>query len=278
MNKTRLEKIKLPTGRSGLGASAIGGLTYGLVIAIALGACSTEQRKSKPAAARSKKAVVTSSPAVDCHVRKCIALTFDDGPVPEDGRLLDILKENGARATFFVLGGQVATNVDMLRREANEGHEIGNHSFTHAKLAGAPLEKVEDEIIRTQDAIKQVTGKAPVVFRPTYGATDKQLDMIAVKENLAEILWSVDPLDWKDHDTNLVKKRVLDGAKPGFIILMHDTRPTTIAAVPDILKTLSQQGYAFVTVSELFRGVLTPGEKYPAFLGAPTTGPSPPGG
>lgn len=280
VNKTRLEEIKVPTGRSGLGATAIGGLACGLVIAIALGACSPEQRRSTSTAAPSRKAVagLASSPSgVDCHMRKCIALTFDDGPVPGTARLLDILKENGARATFFVLGTQIAGNSDMLKREAAEGHEIGNHTFTHAKLAGAPIAKVEDEITRTQGAIKQVIGKVPVVFRPTYGATDKQLDMIARKENLAQILWSVDPLDWKDHDTAVVKKRVLNGAKPGNIILMHDTRPTTVEAVPDILKTLSQQGYAFVTISELYGGLLTPGDRYPPFLGSPTAGPAPAG-
>lgn len=267
------------TRRSGLSASAIGGLAYGLVIVIALAGCSSEQRRPTSTAAPSKKAAVApaSSPAaaVDCHMRKCIALTFDDGPVPGTAQLLDILKQNGAKATFFVLGSQIANNVDMLKREAAEGHEIGNHTFTHAKLAGAPLAKVEDEISRTQAAIMQVIGKLPVVFRPTYGATDQQLDMVAKRENLAQILWSVDPLDWKDHDTALVKNRILSGAKPGHIILMHDTRPTTVAAVPDILKTLSQQGYTFVTISELFGGQLTPGTRYPPFLGSPTAGPAP---
>jgi peptidoglycan/xylan/chitin deacetylase (PgdA/CDA1 family) len=262
-------------------AAAIGGPAGGLVIAIALSACSLTHRKSTSVADRSKAgpaqgARKASPPArVDCHVRKCIALTFDDGPVPGTAQLLDILKANGARATFFVLGTQVATNADLLKREAAEGHEIGNHTFTHAKLAGASAEKVKTEISRTQDAIGQVTGKVPVVFRPTYGATDKQLDAIAKQENLAQILWSVDAVDWRDHDTALVKKRVLAGAKPGYIILLHDVRPTSVAAVPDILKTLSNQGYAFVTISELYGGELNPGDKYPAFLGSPTAGPAP---
>jgi peptidoglycan/xylan/chitin deacetylase (PgdA/CDA1 family) len=249
------------------------------VIAISLSACSSEHRKATPAAAPSAGAAAGKKAppraAVDCHVHKCIALTFDDGPVTGTGRLLDILKANRARATFFVLGSQVATNTDMLKREAAEGHEIGNHTFTHAKLTGAPASKVEAEIMRTQDAIAQVTGKTPMVFRPTYGATDKQLDAITRREKLAQILWTVDTLDWKDHNTALIKQRVLKGAKPGHIIIMHDTRPTTVEAVPDILKTLSSQGYSFVTISELYGGQLTPGDRYPAFLGSPTAGPAP---
>lgn len=279
VSETSLEKISAPARRWGVGAAAIGGLAGGLVIA--LSACSSEHRTVTSAAKtaagqihRSAKASPTSK--VNCHVRKCIALTFDDGPVPGTAQLLDILKANGARATFFVLGSQVETNSDMLKREAAEGHEIGNHTFTHAKLAGAPTAKVETEITHTQDAIKKVIGKLPLVFRPTYGATDKQLDAITKREALAQILWSVDTIDWRDRNTALVKERVLKGAKPGYIILMHDIRPTTVAAIPDILKTLSNQGYAFVTISQLYDGQLTPGDKYPAFLGDPTAGPAPP--
>ncbi|HXA59283.1 MAG TPA: polysaccharide deacetylase family protein [Streptosporangiaceae bacterium] len=247
---------------------------------IALTACSSEHRSvtsaAKTAAGQKHRPAKASPTAkVDCHVRKCIALTFDDGPVPGTGQLLDILKANGAKATFFVLGSQVGTNYDMLKREAAEGHEIGNHTFTHAKLAGAPTAMVESEITRTQDAIEKVIGKLPLVFRPTYGATDKQLDAITKHDALAQILWSVDTIDWRDRNTALVKERVLKGAQPGYIILMHDIRPTTVAAVPDILQTLSKQGYAFVTISELYGGQLTPGEKYPPFLGSPTAGPAP---
>ena len=214
---------------------------------------------------------------VDCTVHKCIALTFDDGPVAGTAKLLDTLKANGARATFFVLGSQVATNAGMLQREVADGNEIGNHTFTHAKLAGASQAKAQEEIMRTQAAIQQVTGKAPVLLRPTYGATDKKLDAIARQQNLAQILWTVDTDDWRDHNSPLIEKRVLKGAKPGHIILMHDVRPTTVAAVPNILKALSKQGYAFVTVSELYGGKLVAGERYPPFLGSPTAGPAPAG-
>jgi peptidoglycan/xylan/chitin deacetylase (PgdA/CDA1 family) len=113
------------------------------------------------------------------------------------------------------------------------------------------------------------------VFRPTYGATDKQLDAIAKQNNLAEILWSIDTLDWRDHDPAVVTKRVLTAAKPGHIVLLHDVKPSTVAAVPGIVKGLAKQGYTFVTISELYGGKLTPGDKYPPFLGSPTAGPAP---
>lgn len=250
------------------------GVLVGVVIASALGACSSEPRK--PTARRAAHAS-PAKPVVDCHLRKCVALTFDDGPVPGDARLLNILKAAGAHVTFFVLGSQVGTNEDLLKREAAEGHEIGNHTFTHMKLAGAPAAKVEEEIGRTQDAIRQVVGKAPTVFRPTYGATDRQLDTIARRDKLAQILWIVDTDDWRDHKPALIQKRVLKETKPGHIVLMHDTRPTTVEAVPGILKALAAQGYAFVTVSQLYGGKLVPGEKYPPFLGSPTAGPAPAG-
>ncbi|MCO6010373.1 polysaccharide deacetylase family protein [Actinoallomurus purpureus] len=257
-----------------LGAAVLVGGAVGAGVFRLVG---SEPREHRSAAhGRAAQPRRPAAPKVDCHVRKCIALTFDDGPVAGTAKLLDILKAHEAHATFFVLGMQVANNVDILKREAAEGHEIGNHTFDHIKLVGAPRGKVEDELIRTQEAILQVTGTPPTVFRPTYGGTDKQLNEITKNMNLAQILWTVDTVDWKDRNTALVKKRVLAGAKPGHIVIMHDIRPTSVAAVPDILATLAKQGYAFVTISELYGGKLVAGERYPAFLGSPTAGPAPP--
>lgn len=262
-----------------VGGAVIGGLLGGVMATFVLSTCTARKTPSSSIAAgqkhRQAQAANKAPPKINCHVRKCIALTFDDGPVSGTALLLKILKANGARATFFVLGSQVADNADMLKQEVADGHEVGNHTFTHIKLAGAPLAKVEEEIGRTQDAIRQVTGKSPVLFRPTYGATDKQLDAVAKREHLAEILWTVDTDDWRDRKSALIKQRVLKAAKPGHIILMHDIRPTTVAAVPGILAGLSKQGYAFVTLSQLYDGKLVPGEKYPPFLGSPTAGPAP---
>jgi peptidoglycan/xylan/chitin deacetylase (PgdA/CDA1 family) len=250
-----------------------------LAVASAFAGCSSsDHRKAASSKQRHRPApAAPAQPQIDCHLHKCIALTFDDGPVPGTAKLLDILKAGKAHATFFVLGSQVADNTDLLKREAAEGHEVGNHTFTHMKLAGAPEAKVQEEIGRTQDAIRQVLGKAPTVFRPTYGATDKQLDAVTRQLNLAQILWTVDTDDWRDHDAKIVTNRVLKGAKPGHIVLMHDVRPTTVQAVPGILSALAGQGYSFVTVSELYGGKLVAGDRYPPFLGSPTAGPAPSG-
>jgi peptidoglycan/xylan/chitin deacetylase (PgdA/CDA1 family) len=256
------------------GAAVISGLLVGVLATFAFSTCAAPKAPNG-GAAHKRRAAQKKAPPVNCHVRKCIALTFDDGPVPGTAKLLATLKAYGAHATFFVLGSQVATNTDLLKEEMALGNEIGNHTFTHAKLAGASLAKIDEEVLRTQEVIKQVTGKAPVVFRPTYGATDKQLDSLARQEHLSEILWTVDTDDWKDRNTELVKSRVLKAAKPGHIVLMHDIRPTTVAAVPGILAALAKQGYAFVTISELYGGKLVPGQKYPPFLGSPTAGPAP---
>ncbi|MCO5967646.1 polysaccharide deacetylase family protein [Actinoallomurus soli] len=256
-----------------LGAAVLVGGVVGAGVFLLARSPSHENRSAAHRAAKPRPAAPAK---VDCHVRKCIALTFDDGPVTGTAKLLDILKAHGAHATFFVLGQQVANNQDILKREATEGHQIGNHTFDHAKLTGAPRAKVEDELIRTQEAILQATGTTPTVMRPTYGYSDKQLNEIAKQMGLAQILWTVDTLDWKDRNTAVVTKRVLAGAKPGHIVIMHDIRPTSVAAIPGILDALSKQGYAFVTVSELYGGNLVPGDRYPPFLGSPTAGPAPP--
>jgi peptidoglycan/xylan/chitin deacetylase (PgdA/CDA1 family) len=262
------------------------GALAGALVVNALNSFSSGHRKSTPAArsgaaaagkkAGSQQAALTRKSRVNCSVTKCIALTFDDGPIPGSMRLLDILKAKGARATFFVLGSEASTYPDVLRREVADGHEIGNHSFSHAKLAGAPAAKVNDEINRTQGIIKDATGKAPALLRPPYGATDKQLDAIAMRDRLSQILWSADPQDYMSRDPAAIEKRVVDSAQPGRIIILHDIRPTTVAAIPGILDKLSKKGYSFVTVSEIYGDKLAAGQKYPAFLGSPEAGLAPP--
>ena len=263
------------------------GALAGALVVNALNSASSGHRKLTSAAARShsaaagkkkgsQQAALSRKARVNCSATKCIALTFDDGPIPGSMRLLDILKATGARATFFVLGSEASTYPDVLRREVADGHEIGNHSFSHAKLAGASAAKVNEEINRTQGIVKNATGKVPSLLRPPYGATDKQLDAIAMRDRLSQILWSADPQDYLSRDPAAIEKRVVDSAQPGRIIILHDIRPTTVAAVPGILDKLSKQGYSFVTVSEIYGDKLAPGQKYPAFLGSPETGLAPP--
>ncbi|MGH3388150.1 MAG: polysaccharide deacetylase family protein, partial [Actinomadura sp.] len=135
---------------------------------------------------------------IDCHVRKCVALTFDDGPVPGTARLLDLLRAKNARVTFFVLGAQVARHPDLVRRELAEGHEVGNHTYHHVDLAGASKARINAELVHTQQAIRRATGVTPLLLRPPYGATDRRVALIARRYRLAQCLWTLDPLDWRN--------------------------------------------------------------------------------
>lgn len=199
----------------------------------------------------------------DCARLKCVALTFDDGPGEHTGRLLDELSKRDVRATFFVLGQMVAADKGghTVRRIVGEGHEIGNHSWSHPALSGLPLEEVKRELKHTEDIVRRLTGVRMRVMRPPYGATNDKVEAETRREGLAQILWSVDTLDWQDRVASIVAKRAGD-AKPGSIVLLHDIHRSTVDAVPAVLDTLSKKGYTFVTVSELYGRTPAPGRTY----------------
>ncbi|MEV5830058.1 polysaccharide deacetylase family protein [Spirillospora sp. NPDC052242] len=199
---------------------------------------------------------------VDCARAKCVALTFDDGPVPGTAELLDMLEARGVRATFFLVGEKAAEHPELVRREHLAGHELGNHSYTHADLGAASKERVLSELRRTQDVIRDATGFTPVLLRPPYGSMSKTLTREARKMGLSQVLWSVDPQDWSERDTGSVEERVVEGTRPGAVVLMHDIHGSTVDAVPEIIDRLRDDGYVFVTVSELFGGRLSPGEEF----------------
>ncbi len=178
------------------------------------------------------------------------------------GKLLDILEERRVRATFFLVGENVEAHPGLVWRERQAGHEIANHSWSHADLGRASEKKAVSEVARTQEAIRRAIGETPVLMRPPYGSTDKRLAAITRRMNLAQVLWTVDPLDWEVRDRRAVERRVTRAVRPGYVVLMHDIHPTTVAAVPEIIDRLKAKGYRFVTVSELFGGRLTPGRKY----------------
>jgi peptidoglycan/xylan/chitin deacetylase (PgdA/CDA1 family) len=182
-----------------------------------------------------------------------IAITFDDGPhATLTPKLLDILKERGIKATFFVLGECVAANPDVLRRAVAEGHEIGNHSWDHKALPRSGGAGVAAEMSQTNAAIEQAGGKKPVVMRPPYGATTAAITKRLNEEfGFKVVLWDVDPLDWKVRNSAHVTSEILKNTKPGSIVLAHDIHPTTVAAMPETLDALLKKGFKFVTVSEL---------------------------
>ncbi|MFF4619996.1 polysaccharide deacetylase family protein [Nonomuraea jabiensis] len=210
----------------------------------------------------------TSLPAqaatADCDRVKCLALTFDDGPGEGTPTLLKILKQEGVKATFFLVGKQVERRPQIARQTLAQGHAIGNHTYSHASLPTLLDEQILDELKTTQDAIQQATGLRPTMFRPPYGHTDDRVLGLADQVELAQVLWTGTTLDWKLRDAKKIKAAVLRLAKRDGVILMHDTVPATVQAMPAILKELKKQGYHLVTVPTLLRGKKPePGVSYP---------------
>jgi len=182
-----------------------------------------------------------------------VAMTFDDGPseklTPE---LLDILAQHHIHATFFVIGSNVVEHPEILRRAVREGHEIGNHSWSHPAFGKMRDESVRAELQKTDDAIRAAIGLRPVLMRPPYGSiTARQKKWINSEFGYRIILWDVDPLDWKRPGPAIVTSRILRETRPGSIILSHDIHPGTIKAMPGTFDQLQAKGFKFVTVSEL---------------------------
>lgn len=184
---------------------------------------------------------------------KYIALTFDDGPHQTlTPKLLDSLKEKGAKATFFVMGIKVEQHADILRRAVEEGHEIANHVWDHPVLSPLTAEQVHDQLDRTNVAIYNAIRKYPTVMRPPYGNTIKKLNnYITSTEKLDVIMWSLDTLDWQRPSPDDIVKRVTQKAKPGTIILCHDIHPGTVEAIPKMVDAMKALGFTFLTVSEM---------------------------
>lgn len=182
-----------------------------------------------------------------------IAITFDDGPHAQlTPKLLDMLKERNIKATFFVVGQCAAEYPDIMKRMVAEGHEVANHSWSHPALTKLGADGVRKQIENTNNAIMQTAGVKPTLMRPPYGATSAILNKrFAEDYGLKVILWSVDPLDWKNRSAPVVRDRIVKGVHPGAIILAHDIHASTVAAMPDTFDILLSKGYKFVTVSEL---------------------------
>ena len=180
---------------------------------------------------------------------KYIALTFDDGPRRETtGKLLDGLKARGASATFFLVGEQIAGNEDLVERMEAEGHQIGNHTWSHVRLDGASTEEAAQEVRMAEEALRNTLGKGGYWLRPPYGIIDE-----GVKTGVPMVKWSIDPRDWEKRNTEQVVHAVLQDAKPNGIVLLHDIYPSSVDAALQIVDALQEEGYWFVTVEELLR-------------------------
>jgi peptidoglycan/xylan/chitin deacetylase (PgdA/CDA1 family) len=178
-----------------------------------------------------------------------VALTFDDGPSKDyTSIILDTLKENNSRATFFVLGSEVKDNEEILVRMVNEGNEIGNHSYNHKDLTSISDYELYQQIVGTDELIEDITGITPPVMRPPYGYVD---DSIASRIYKPIIMWSLDTLDWENRNSETICSNILDNVKDGDIVLMHDIYGTTAEAMKLVIPELIERGYQLVTVSEL---------------------------
>jgi peptidoglycan/xylan/chitin deacetylase (PgdA/CDA1 family) len=182
-----------------------------------------------------------------------VALTFDDGPGRLTTQVLDALRECGARATFNVLGERVADHPELIGRILGEGHELGNHSFRHDRLARRPL-RAHRQLTATNAAIAAAAGGPPRVFRPPYGAWSRRLVLAARAAGLVTVNWDVSPRDWEMPGADAIHERVVSRARPGSIVVLHDERRAgeqTPIALRRILRDLGASGYEFVTVSDL---------------------------
>lgn len=180
---------------------------------------------------------------------KKIALTFDDGPHPYyTEQLLDGLKERDVRATFFVLGKHAEQYPELVERMNEEGHLIGNHTYSHMQLSQRNSEAFKEELIKTNELLEELTGQEVQYVRPPYGTWDKKFE----KElNMFPVLWNIDPLDWSSKNVTGIVQKVKSKAKDNGIILMHDEYKTTVTAALQIIDELKEEGYEFVTVEEL---------------------------
>lgn len=197
--------------------------------------------------------------------RKMVALTFDDGPSPVwTPLILDELKKAGVKATFFMIGRHVERYPDIARRVAAEGHEIGNHSYSHAMMLWRPADQLEDEISRAERSIVAAAGEKPKYFRPPKAWLSKNEKEKIRDMGYSVVLWDLSSKDWVTFDDRFIIKYILDRVRPGDIILFHDSggvfsaeggdRSETVKTIPRLVEQLKAQGYECVTISQLLEG------------------------
>lgn len=178
-----------------------------------------------------------------------LALTFDDGPHPVyTPQLLDGLKKRGIKASFFLMGKNIAGNEAIVQRMYEDGHLIGNHTFDHVRLSKLADSEACSQITRTSNAIYEITGQYPTYVRPPYGEWKEGLDCTVT---MLPVFWDIDPLDWNTKNVDQVVQKVTSSAEDGDIILMHDYYDSSVEAALQIVDSLTKQGYNFVTVDRL---------------------------
>lgn len=220
-----------------------------VMAALVLGGCTGQAKR-------------TDDADVDCAKVKCVALTFDDGPGPYTDRLLKILQDNDARATFFLIGNKVAANPAGARRIAEAGMEIGSHTWEHPNMTTIPPQDVPAQLSRASDAIESATGHRPTLLRTAGGLVNDDVLAEARRQGLADINWDVIPFDWiNDANTAATRYMLMTQIKPNSVVLMHDVYSSTVDLVQQFIPVLKANGYHLVTVSQML-GHREPGTSY----------------
>jgi peptidoglycan/xylan/chitin deacetylase (PgdA/CDA1 family) len=172
-----------------------------------------------------------------------IRLTFDDGPGAYTEQVLNILSRYNVHATFYLIGRNVTQNPGTVQRIVNEGHRVGNHSFSHPNLTYLSRAGVVQELRSTQEAIRSASGVTPTAFRPPQGAVNHTVREVAASMGLSIDLWSVDPQDWTQPGAGVITQRVLSHEGPGSVVLLHSLYRQTVDALPGIIEGIRAQGY-----------------------------------
>ncbi|KKM09298.1 hypothetical protein SY88_19860 [Clostridiales bacterium PH28_bin88] len=193
---------------------------------------------------------------------KVVALTFDDGPdIRYTPQILDILKKYDAKATFFLVGKHVEEHPQIARRIVQEGHEVGNHTYSHYNMLKASPARQVEELTRAEAVIKNATGERTSLFRPPRGLYDANLQGPLHDRGYSLVLWSVTSGDWLEISSRDIVNNILKRAGPGDVLLFHDSgnlisggggnRLNTVQALPHLLEELKREGYTFVTMTQL---------------------------
>jgi peptidoglycan/xylan/chitin deacetylase (PgdA/CDA1 family) len=203
---------------------------------------------TKAAAAATTKAAAAATTKAAAK-KKTVALTFDDGPGDYTYKVLDILKKYKIKATFCIVGGNVASYPKTTLRIVDEGHQLCNHSWSHPDLTTLSAAKVKKQLTDTEAAIKEATKKSPTVVRFPYGASNAKVRKVAKSLKLRTLGWDVDPEDWRKPPAKTITARILKATGPGDVVLMHDgggDRSRTVASLAATIAKLKKKGYTFV--------------------------------
>lgn len=189
---------------------------------------------------------------------KVVALTFDDGPMPGfSERILGILNECGIKATFFFVGSAIKENPELARKFIADGHQIGNHTFSHKKMVFVSTKFVEEELETTTELMKEAGYDGEIIFRPPYGKKFINLPLFLKKKSITNVMWDVEPEKYADAtNPESIAEYAAKNVKPGSIILLHAmfaSREKTIEAIPLVINKLLDKGYQFLSVSELLK-------------------------